>query len=296
MVGQTTNLAASNRRCSDPNLNESWQEHLRSEEVVAATESKDNTQQAVRSDTDQTTMYESDGKRAQNELFNDSELANGSVSVHENVAATFSDLRSTSGDVPVLNGDDPGNCLSEREKEVCKPSPKYIADCGSRTESMPNESPNEPPSILQPNISPPQDSTESEECLDDTNTPSSPSPQPACTNGRASQLPLSRQTSTASTGSPSFILDPSPGGLIRAPGVPDHLGEDGLSVHRDVVQVRLRQMEAGHQLQVETLKRQVQALWNRLHVNGELVRNGTPRFTVLETTVKLNQTKIAQRQ
>lgn len=47
---------------------------------------------------------------------------------------------------------------------------------------------------------------------------------------------------------------------------------DGLSLHSDAVQVRLRQMEAGHQLQVETLKKQVQELWSRLHINGKLVR------------------------
>ncbi|KAJ8395639.1 hypothetical protein AAFF_G00031200 [Aldrovandia affinis] len=40
--------------------------------------------------------------------------------------------------------------------------------------------------------------------------------------------------------------------------------EDGLGLHSDTVQQRLRQMEAGHQLQVDMLKRQVQELWNRL--------------------------------
>ncbi|XP_067295881.1 myotubularin-related protein 3 isoform X2 [Pseudorasbora parva] len=49
-----------------------------------------------------------------------------------------------------------------------------------------------------------------------------------------------------------------------------HLDKDGLSLHSDAVQVRLQQMEAGHQLQVETLKKQVQELWSRLHVNGKL--------------------------
>uniref|UniRef100_A0A671SGY5 phosphatidylinositol-3,5-bisphosphate 3-phosphatase n=1 Tax=Sinocyclocheilus anshuiensis TaxID=1608454 RepID=A0A671SGY5_9TELE len=46
-----------------------------------------------------------------------------------------------------------------------------------------------------------------------------------------------------------------------------HLDKDGLSLHSDAVQVRLRQMEAGHQLQVETLKKQVQELWSRLHTS-----------------------------
>lgn len=86
-------------------------------------------------------------------------------------------------------------------------------------------------------------------------------------NGSVSQKSLSRQTSAASAGS----LQLGCPGRMAAQSA--HLGEDGLSMHRDAVQVRLRQMEAGHQLQVETLKRQVQALWNKLHVSGELVRH-----------------------
>ncbi|XP_053480848.1 myotubularin-related protein 3 isoform X2 [Ictalurus furcatus] len=43
-----------------------------------------------------------------------------------------------------------------------------------------------------------------------------------------------------------------------------HLDDDGLTLHTDVVQQRLRQIEAGHQLEVEALKRQVQELWSRL--------------------------------
>ncbi|XP_062844498.1 myotubularin-related protein 3 isoform X2 [Trichomycterus rosablanca] len=306
---QGSNLAASNRRSSDPNLNESWQDHLRSEELVAATESKDNSQQAVRHTTDHTEMNEFDGSLAKTELLNDCNLVNGSDSVNENVAVPFSNTSSSaavdvvlSDKVPVQNGDNPGNCSCEHANKVLEPStdklciscPDHITNTDSGTESKPNESPKEPlcpDSTPKPNtISPPQDFTETEECLHSANPPSSPhspSLQPlfpksnhelsAC-NGEASsvdggcisQTPLSRQTSTASAGSPSFIQDTSLGGFGRVPAVPDHLGEDGLSVHRDVVQVRLRQMEAGHQLQVETLKRQVQALWNRLHVNGEL--------------------------
>ncbi|KAK3565830.1 hypothetical protein QTP86_015812 [Hemibagrus guttatus] len=43
-----------------------------------------------------------------------------------------------------------------------------------------------------------------------------------------------------------------------------HLDIDGLTLHTDAVQQRLRQIEAGHQLEVEALKRQVQELWSRL--------------------------------
>lgn len=59
-----------------------------------------------------------------------------------------------------------------------------------------------------------------------------------------------------------------------------HFDDDGLTLHTDVIQQRLRQIEAGHQLEVEALKRQVQELWSRLQsqhataaqhcVNGDL--------------------------
>ncbi|XP_063067078.1 myotubularin-related protein 3 isoform X2 [Engraulis encrasicolus] len=98
--------------------------------------------------------------------------------------------------------------------------------------------------------------------------------------------PPSRQTSCSGTG--SGLTSPCGGGLRyprklssgtspRAQGAASsstalppagHLEEDGLSVHSDAVQVRLQQMEAGHQLQVENLKRQVQQLWSRLRVNN----------------------------
>uniref|UniRef100_A0A3Q2D715 phosphatidylinositol-3,5-bisphosphate 3-phosphatase n=1 Tax=Cyprinodon variegatus TaxID=28743 RepID=A0A3Q2D715_CYPVA len=57
--------------------------------------------------------------------------------------------------------------------------------------------------------------------------------------------------------------------LGRAPVSPEqparsHLDDDGLTLHTDAIQQRLRQIEAGHQMEVETLKKQVQELWSRL--------------------------------
>ncbi|XP_058244609.1 myotubularin-related protein 3 isoform X4 [Hemibagrus wyckioides] len=43
-----------------------------------------------------------------------------------------------------------------------------------------------------------------------------------------------------------------------------HLDDDGLSLHTDAMQQRLLQIEAGHQFEVEALKRQVQELWSQL--------------------------------
>ncbi|CDQ71216.1 unnamed protein product [Oncorhynchus mykiss] len=43
-----------------------------------------------------------------------------------------------------------------------------------------------------------------------------------------------------------------------------HLDDDGLTLHMDTIQQRLRQIEAGHQMEVDMLKKQVQELWSRL--------------------------------
>uniref|UniRef100_A0A2K5I8H0 phosphatidylinositol-3,5-bisphosphate 3-phosphatase n=1 Tax=Colobus angolensis palliatus TaxID=336983 RepID=A0A2K5I8H0_COLAP len=57
-----------------------------------------------------------------------------------------------------------------------------------------------------------------------------------------------------------------------------HLDDDGMSVYTDTIQQRLRQIESGHQQEVETLKKQVQELKSRLesqyltsslHFNGD---------------------------
>ncbi|XP_059379346.1 myotubularin-related protein 3-like isoform X2 [Carassius carassius] len=110
------------------------------------------------------------------------------------------------------------------------------------------------------------------------------------TNGE--RAALSRQVSLASCGSltlhargtcshhrclhlgflgrPSFS-PPEP------PSARSHLDDDGLTLHTDAIQQRLRQIEAGHQLEVEALKRQVQELWSRLESHqaaGMLRLNG----------------------
>ncbi|XP_069070705.1 myotubularin-related protein 3 isoform X3 [Pleurodeles waltl] len=56
-----------------------------------------------------------------------------------------------------------------------------------------------------------------------------------------------------------------------------HLDDDGMPVYMDIVQQRLRQIETGHQQEVETLKRQVQELRSRLesqYLNSSLRYNG----------------------
>ncbi|XP_054466295.1 myotubularin-related protein 3 isoform X1 [Anoplopoma fimbria] len=94
--------------------------------------------------------------------------------------------------------------------------------------------------------------------------------------GNGERVPLSRQVSLASCN--SLILHPRGscshhrwchallGRAAISPEQPsrNHLDDDGLTLHTDVIQQRLRQIEAGHQMEVETLKKQVQELWSRL--------------------------------
>ncbi|KAM6944434.1 phosphatidylinositol-3,5-bisphosphate 3-phosphatase MTMR3 isoform 3-T3 [Lycodopsis pacificus] len=94
--------------------------------------------------------------------------------------------------------------------------------------------------------------------------------------GNGERVPLSRQVSLASCN--SLILHPRGscsqhrwchallGRAAISPEQPSrsHLDDDGLTMHTDVIQQRLRQIEAGHQMEVETLKKQVQELWSRL--------------------------------
>uniref|UniRef100_A0A8C6UZ28 phosphatidylinositol-3,5-bisphosphate 3-phosphatase n=1 Tax=Neogobius melanostomus TaxID=47308 RepID=A0A8C6UZ28_9GOBI len=103
------------------------------------------------------------------------------------------------------------------------------------------------------------------------------------------RAPLSRQVSVASCSSLTLLARGVPhrcchmaaGRVAGSPEQPSrsHLDDDGLTLHTDAIQQRLRQIEAGHQLEVETLKKQVQELWSRLEnqqhmglhrTNGEL--------------------------
>ncbi|KAL2092758.1 hypothetical protein ACEWY4_012556 [Coilia grayii] len=88
----------------------------------------------------------------------------------------------------------------------------------------------------------------------------------SCSQHRCLHGLLGRPSATAaSSGSPE-----------QAPGR-SHLDEDGLALHTDAVQLRLRQIEALHQAEVDTLKRQVQELWSRLQsqqTGGALRING----------------------
>uniref|UniRef100_A0A8D0HP06 phosphatidylinositol-3,5-bisphosphate 3-phosphatase n=1 Tax=Sphenodon punctatus TaxID=8508 RepID=A0A8D0HP06_SPHPU len=100
---------------------------------------------------------------------------------------------------------------------------------------------------------------------------------------------LSRQVSTVSCSSVQFHLRNlhhkwAHGHAGRQPTAssPDqptrsHLDDDGMPIYTDVIQQRLRQIETGHQQEVETLKKQVQELRSRLesqYLNSSLRFNG----------------------
>ncbi|KAM7416751.1 hypothetical protein PAMA_018688 [Pampus argenteus] len=112
---------------------------------------------------------------------------------------------------------------------------------------------------------------------------------PHWAKGNGEQAPLSRQVSLASCN--SLILHPRGscsqhrcchallGRAAISPEQPprSHLDDDGLTLHTDAIQQRLRQIEAGHQMEVETLKKQVQELQCRLEnqhpcyrINGDM--------------------------
>ncbi|XP_007247243.3 myotubularin-related protein 3 isoform X2 [Astyanax mexicanus] len=117
-------------------------------------------------------------------------------------------------------------------------------------------------------------------CNGDSSEPEASTPQWARVNG--DRAPLSRQVSLASCGSltgqlhmrgscshhrclhAAMLGRPPTSPPQEPPSARNHLDDDGLTLHTDAVQQRLRQIEVGHQLEVEALKRQVQELWSRL--------------------------------
>ncbi|XP_045682746.1 myotubularin-related protein 3 isoform X7 [Phyllostomus hastatus] len=105
-----------------------------------------------------------------------------------------------------------------------------------------------------------------------------PTPNGHCANGEAgrSKDSLSHQLSATSCSSAHLHSRNlyhkwlhSQSGRPSATGSPDqpsrsHLDDDGMPVYTDTIQQRLRQIESGHQQEVETLKKQVQELRSRL--------------------------------
>ncbi|XP_039416776.1 myotubularin-related protein 3 isoform X9 [Corvus cornix cornix] len=120
--------------------------------------------------------------------------------------------------------------------------------------------------------------------------PKFPATNGHCVNGEDGRIKasLSRQMSMASCSSAQLHLrnlhqkwmfsqlGKQPAGSPDQPAR-SHLDDDGMPVYSDVIQQRLRQIETGHQQEVETLKKQVQELKSRLEsqlLNSSLRLNG----------------------
>ncbi|XP_074916018.1 phosphatidylinositol-3,5-bisphosphate 3-phosphatase MTMR3 isoform X4 [Chelonoidis abingdonii] len=112
-----------------------------------------------------------------------------------------------------------------------------------------------------------------------------------CVNGEDDRIKasLSRQVSTASCSSAQFHLrnlhhkwvhgHSGRQQTVSSPDQPtrNHLDDDGMPIYTDVIQQRLRQIETGHQQEVEILKKQVQELRSRLesqYLNSSLRFSG----------------------
>ncbi|XP_014750260.1 PREDICTED: myotubularin-related protein 3 isoform X2 [Sturnus vulgaris] len=120
--------------------------------------------------------------------------------------------------------------------------------------------------------------------------PKFPTTNGHCVNGEDGHIKasLSRQVSTASCSSAQlhlrnlhqkWVLSQLGKQPASSPDQParSHLDDDGMPVYSDVIQQRLRQIETGHQQEVETLKKQVQELKSRLEsqlLNSSLRLNG----------------------
>ncbi|KAH0625520.1 hypothetical protein JD844_015066, partial [Phrynosoma platyrhinos] len=118
-----------------------------------------------------------------------------------------------------------------------------------------------------------------------------PVPNGHCMNGEGGRVKpsLSRQVSATSAGSGPLLLrglfqkgghsipGRQPASSSQEPPARSHLDDDGMPVYADVIQQRLRQIESGHQQEVETLKKQLQELRSRLEsqcLNSALRCNG----------------------
>ncbi|XP_051540859.1 myotubularin-related protein 3 isoform X2 [Myxocyprinus asiaticus] len=345
---ESSTSATPNRRSSDPNLKEKWQDHLLTREITMATEPDGNSTQTSESSTDdsrsnsetaldnrlncterETNDFGSETSNLRGISTNGAELSveNGVTdSQMENILQEAREednrkldllISTPAFDIPEdlniivgttdaseVNGKDRVDRLSEKLEDqamkigidksltpnVCSPKshsalptnrnsllevdglhPDNVSthdhSQSSSKSPMENHSPSEPPESLKTlntilsfshcpvyPLSPPSTNQDS----------------PVCNHGS------STETSAAGDSSQSSPHKSLAGVSGRGPAVAQrlsalrHLEKDGLSLHSDAVQVRLRQMEAGHQLQVETLKKQVQELWSRLQVNGKL--------------------------
>uniref|UniRef100_A0A8C2G6J3 phosphatidylinositol-3,5-bisphosphate 3-phosphatase n=1 Tax=Cyprinus carpio TaxID=7962 RepID=A0A8C2G6J3_CYPCA len=270
-----------NRRSSDPNLNE-WHERRLTLEISVRTEADGNhTQTSERGlNTNLSDELNTDHPENGAELsVTDSQMQNTSQEEHRKLDL-LKNIRRNTPEESALNENNQTLELPEELEEKRPPVSQHPLQTNENIELTPD-------GLLLDNSTITHDSSE---CSSQSSMESSSSPNHTTLNGvcSPSQHPLFPSSDRDSGSQMSAAGDASPTSPHKHPlGVSGHLSalghldKDGLSLHSDAVQVRLRQMEAGHQLQVETLKKQVQELWSRLHVNRKLVRNKhTLRFVI----------------
>ncbi|XP_043094173.1 LOW QUALITY PROTEIN: myotubularin-related protein 3 [Puntigrus tetrazona] len=248
-----------NRRSSDPHLNEKWHDRLLSLEKSTETD-LNHSQTPERDAPDQTPPV--------SEQLNTERPENGAeLSVSDSQTQDTSQEESRK---PGLLKNTPAFDIPE--------APALIESNGvdqtpeERTQASQQTVENHvltPDGLHREHCTITHDSSESSS-QSSTESPSSPTRTTRTLNGVCSPSlspPADRDAAGDASPTPGHKRSPGVSGRLSALG---HLEKDGLDLHSDAVQVRLRQMEAGHQLQVETLKKQVQELWSRLHVNGKL--------------------------
>uniref|UniRef100_A0A4W4FPA4 phosphatidylinositol-3,5-bisphosphate 3-phosphatase n=1 Tax=Electrophorus electricus TaxID=8005 RepID=A0A4W4FPA4_ELEEL len=271
---------AVNRRSSDPSLNEKWQDHRRSLELnvgvgpdgAAPQDAEGRANGQLGTGHNRATL-----DREADEGEGSREVSYVTLST-ETLTEDLGVRAETLGAAPEPPAQPP--CLARGPPAEAEPHPHRRTMNGDGS----------PPLSAFPPTSASPDTPAHPVCNGD---PPEPEPAAVLSSRRASaeRAPLSRQLSLASCGS-SVAPAPRPGrshrncprsaappptGTPEPPSARGHLDDDGLALHADAVQQRLRQIEAGHQLEVEALKKQVQQLWIRLesqHATAALRLNG----------------------
>ncbi|KAL0194400.1 hypothetical protein M9458_012696, partial [Cirrhinus mrigala] len=257
-----------NRRSSDPNLNEKWQDRLLALEISMTKEADGNdTQTTERDGLDQRLgLNTNNSDRSENVV----ELS-GTDSQMQNISQEENGKLDLLNDTPAFDTqEESAQNASNSEDQT---SPEKLEEKPASQHPLPtNENSELPPDGLHLdndttcNITHDPSESSSQSSLESSSSPNhtaqtlngvrSPSQDPVCLlSPPSANQDGGCQTSAAGDASPTSPHKHSLGvsGRLAALG---HLDKDGLSLHSDAVQ-------AGHQLQV-------QELWSRLHVNRKL--------------------------
>ncbi len=264
-----------NRRSSDPTLNETWHERRLSLEISVTTQADGNhTQTSERDGLDQRLGLNT---KLSEELNTDRSENGAELSVTDSQMQNISHEEHRKN-TPAFDIPEESALKESNSEDQTLESPQELEKKRTPASQHPLQTNIEltPEGLHLDHCTITHDSSESssQSSMESLSSPNHTTLNSICSPSQHPVHPLfpSADRDAAGDASPTSPHKRPLGvsGRLSALG---HLEKDGLSLHSDAVQVRLRQMEAGHQLQVETLKKQVQELWSRLHVNGKLVRS-----------------------